>query len=82
MKGKLKPFLMLCFRFCTEGKNMDTDNYIFRENLRTINEHFSLFFVKISGKVRSHLLVIFRENMVHNKILYVLLLTVCGMLFL
>ena len=44
------------------------DNYIFHENSRKVDEHFSLFFVKISQKLRRHFLVIFRENMVHNKI--------------
>ena len=44
-----------------------SDNYIFRENSWKVDEHFSLFFVKISRKLRSHFLVIFRENMVHNK---------------
>ena len=33
-----------------------------------MDEHFSLFFVKISRKLRSHFSVICRENMVHNKI--------------
>jgi len=44
------------------------DNYIFHENSQKVDEHFSLFFVKILRKLWSHLLVIIRENMVHNKI--------------
>ena len=47
-----------------------------------VDEDFLLFFVKISRKLRSYFSVIFRKNMVHNKIktyaiLYVVLLTVC-----
>ena len=45
-----------------------SDYLLFRDNSRKVDEHFSLFFVKISRKLRSHFLVIFRENMVHNKI--------------
>ena len=40
------------------------DNYIFRENSRNVDEHFSLFFRENFTKTK----VIFRENMVHNKI--------------
>jgi len=57
--------------YITRGHDLrlykSSENYIFRENSLKVDEHFSLFFVKISRKLRSHFLVIFRENMVHNK---------------
>ena len=39
-------------------------SFIFRENSRKVDEHFSLFFVKNfkETKYRSHVFVIFREN--------------------
>jgi len=48
------------------------DNYI-KFNLiilisQKVDEHFSLFSVKISRKLGSDFLVIFRENMVHNTV--------------
>ena len=45
------------------------DNYIFCDNSQKVDKHFSLFFMNISLKLISHLLVIFRENMMHNKII-------------
>ena len=65
------PMIPGSHSYITRGHDLrlykSSENYIFRENSLKVDEHFSLFFVKISRKLRSHFLVIFRENMVHNK---------------